>query len=209
MRNVTMAVLLALTLALSGCALLDSLVGEREVQAVTDTGLPIYETPDGALTTETKDPATGAAYTPKMIRLVHPEGGTLTGAQGLLGSFGPWGALAGTLLGAAGGVYARLRNKQRLAAVGATKQAEAQLDATASALTFAVRMVEKIKEGTALDTDRNGKVDLTEVREWVRAQGGRFANPEFLAEVVRIANASLSPADVTAALKAAAAKSVA
>ena len=209
MRNVMIAVLLALGLTLSGCALLDSLVGEREVQAVTDTGLPIYETPDGTLTTETKDPATGAAYTPKMIRLVHPEGGTLTGAQGLLGSFGPWGALAGTLLGAAGGVYARIRNKQRLAAVGATKQAEAQLDATASALTFAVRMVEKIKEGTALDTDRNEKVDLAEVREWVRAQGGRFANPEFLAEVVRIANASLSPADVTAALKSAAAKSVA
>lgn len=191
-------------LTVSGCALLDSLVGEREVQAVTDTGLPIYEAADGTLTTEPNDPATGAVNAPKMIRLVHPEGGTLTGAQGLLGSFGPWGALAGTVLGAAGGLYARLRNRQRLAALGAQRQAEAQLDATGSALTFAVRMVEKIKEGAALDADRNSRVDLAEVRAWVRDRGGRFGNPEFLAEVVRIANASLSPAETVAALKAAA-----
>ncbi len=206
MKKMILCLLILLSFPISGCALLDSLVGEKEVQAVTDTGLPIYEAQDGTLTTEPKDPKTGADNAPKMIRMVHPEGGVLTGAQGLLGSFGPWGALAGTLLGAAGGVYARLRNKQRLAAVGAQKQAEAQLDLTGSALTFAIRLVEKIKEGTALDADRNGKVELAEVREWVRAQGGRFSDPEFLAEVVRIANSSLSPAESAAALKAAAAK---
>lgn len=189
----------------SGCALLDSFVGEKEVQAVTDTGLPVYEASDGTLTTEPKD-AAGNPNQPKMITLVHPEGGTLTGAQSLLGSFGPWGALAGTLLGAAGGVYARLRNKQRLAAMGAQKQAEAQLDLTGSALTFAIRLVEKIKEGTALDADKNGHVDLAEVRAWVRDQGGRFSDPAFLAEVVRIANASLGPADVAAQLRMAAAR---
>lgn len=185
--------LMALLMLTSGCALFDSLVGEQDVQAVTDDGKPLYEDANGVLTTEAVDPATGQANKPKHIRLVAPSGG-IKAAADFASQFGPWGALIGALGTGAAGLYARFRNKQRLNEIGLKNQAQAQLDEAASALTFVVRLVEKIKSaGPDIDKDADGKVTFQEIKDFVRDRGGKFADPAFLSEVVRIANASLTP----------------
>lgn len=187
--------------SLDGRALLDMLVGEHEVQAVTDDGQALYEDASGTLTTSPVDTRTGAPNRPKRIRLVQP-GPNVRGAAGFAANFGPWGALIGALGTGAAGLYARLRNRQRLNEIGLRKQAEQQLDETGSALVFALRLIEKIKTaGPELDRDGDGKVSLEEIKQFVRDRGSRFADPEFLAQVVRIANASLTPAQEAAELR--------
>jgi hypothetical protein len=201
MRTWIIVALIAALATLSGCALLDALIGQRETQAVSDTGQPLYEDAAGALTTQPTDPATGLPNRPKLIKLVQP-GGNVGAAAEFAATFGPWGALIGALGTGAAGLYARLRNKQRLNEIGLRRQAEQQLDETGSALTFAVRLIEKIKTaGPELDRDGDGKVSIEEVKQFVRDRGSRFADPEFLAQVVRIANASLTPAQETAELR--------
>jgi hypothetical protein len=201
MKITWLAAALAALMALSGCALLDALVGKQETQAVTDEGAPLFEDANGTLTTEPVDAATGRPNQPKMIQLVRPGGGVKAAAD-FAASFGPWGALIGALGTGAAGLYARLRNKQRLNELGLRKQAQQQLDETGSALTFALRLIEKIKQaGPEIDRDGDGKVSAEEIRQFVRDRGARFADPEFLAQVVRIANASLTPAQETAELR--------
>lgn len=203
MRTTCLAAALAALMALSGCALLDALVGETQTQAVTDDGAPLYEDALGTLTTEATDAATGRPNQPKLIHLVRP-GSHVSAAANFAAGLGPWGALIGALATGAAGLYARLRNKQRLNEIGLRQQAQAQLDEAGSALTFAVRLIEKIKQaGPDIDRDNDGKVSAEEIRQFVRDRGARFADPVFLSEVVRIANASLTPAQEAAELRAA------
>jgi len=203
MRTTCLAAALAALMALSGCALLDALVGDTQTQAVTDDGAPLYEDASGALTTEPTDAATGRPNQPKLIHLVRP-GGNVSAAANFAAGLGPWGALIGALATGAAGLYARLRNKQRLNEIGLRQQAQAQLDEAGSALTFAVRLIEKIKHaGPDIDRDNDGKVSADEIRQFVRERGARFADPVFLSEVVRIANASLTPAQEALELRAA------
>lgn len=203
MRTWIIAALIAALTILAGCALLDSLIGERETQAVTDTGAPLFEDAASTLTTQPTDPATGLPNRPKLIKLVQP-GGNVGAAADFAATFGPWGALIGAIGTGAAGLYARLRNRQRLNEAGLKRQAQAQLDEAASALAFSVRLIEKIKcAGPELDCDGDGKVSFEEIKRFVRDRGARFSNPEFLAQVVRIANASLTPAQEAAELRAA------
>lgn len=199
MRLILLMALLAL--ALAGCAMLDSLLGESETQAVADDGRPLFETPEGALTTAPVDPATGLPNRPRMVRLVDPAGAQP--AADFAARFGPWGALLGAIGTGAAGFYARLRNRQRLGEIGLRRQAQQQLDETAGALAFTVRLIEKIKTaGPELDGDGDGKVSVAELKHYVRQRGERFKDPHFLAEVVRIANAQMTPAQETAELRA-------
>ena len=180
---------LTCTLTCAGCALLDSFLGERDVQAISDDGRPLFESPDGALTTDAFGPG-GVPNRPRMVRLVQPGGAVADFAAG----FGPWGALIGAVTTFGAGLYARVRNKQRLAALGLHTHAQQQLDETASALAFTVRLIEKIKNaGPGIDADGDGRVSFEEIKQFVRDRGAKFKDPAFLAEVVRIANAGLTP----------------
>lgn len=181
--------LLLCLLALPGCALLDSLLGETTVQATDEHGRPLFEDARGEPTTDAVDAATGLPNPPRTVALVNPQGAQ--SATDWLAALGPWGALAGAITTFAAGAYARARNRQRLREAGLRRQAEAQLDATGSALTFALRMIEKIKQGEAVDANKDGRVSLKEVRDWVQKQGASFEDPRYLADLVKIANQSL------------------
>ncbi|MBX3459990.1 MAG: hypothetical protein KF696_08495 [Planctomycetes bacterium] len=191
--------IVAMLLMLPGCALLDGLLGTTTVQATDDHGRPIYEDLQGQPTHLPADPATGQPHQPRTITLVNPDGAA--SVADWLGGLGPWGALAGALATFGAGAYARVRNRQRLREAGMRKQAEDQLDATGSALTFALRMIEKIKQGEAIDADNDGRVSLKEVRQWVRSQGASFEDPRYLADLVKIANQSLPTAAERKALR--------
>ena len=193
--HLLIAIILIATFALPACALLDGLLGQETVQVTDGEGRPLFEDAEGNLTIYASDPLTGKTNRPVMIELVGTRSPVISGASSLAARFGPWGALLGTLGTLGFGLYARVRNRQRLKEAGLKVQARRQLDLAASALTFVVQLVEKIKEGGAIDADGNGKISLGEVQEWVRGRGSRFKDPKFLAEVVRIANASLSPDD--------------
>lgn len=169
-------IILLLLAALSGCALLDAFVGEETVQAQDEHGRLLYETPDGEITALAADPQTGTPYQPHTVTLVKPRLQT-----DWLNGLGPWGALAGALTTLAAGCYARSRNRQRL-------QAQSRLTRTGGALTFALQLIEQIKEGRAVDGNGSGEVSLAEVKEWVRNQGARFEDPALLDEQVRLAN---------------------
>lgn len=186
-------------LALPGCALLDSLLGETTVQATDEQGRPLFQDARGEPTTEAVDPTTGLPNPPRTVALVNPQGAQT--AADWLAALGPWGALAGAITTFAAGAYARARNRQRLREAGMRRQAEAQLDATGSALTFALRMIEKIKQGEAVDANKDGRVSLKEIRAWVRKQGADFADPHYLADLVKIANQSLPSASEREALR--------
>lgn len=196
MRYVIIALLL---LGLSGCALLDGLLGTTSVPATDDQGRPIYEDAHGHPTHLPADPVTGQAHKPRTVTLINPDGAA--GAANWLSALGPWGALAGALATFGAGTYARVRNRQRLREAGLRKQAEGQLDATGSALTFALRMIEKIKQGDAIDANKDGRVSLKEIQEWVRKQGASFEDPRYLADLVKIANQSLPTAAERKALR--------
>jgi len=192
MRAATL--ILAGTLALfclGGCALLDGLMGEATVQATDADGKPLFKAPDGTLTTERIDPASGRANPPAEFAFVSGDSAVVSGAAGLAGMLGPWGALAGALGTLGAGIYARARNRQRLNEIGLRRQAERQLDLAGSGAAFLAGLIEKIKEGEAIDTDRNGKISIDELKAWVRAQGKNFRDPEFLTEVVKDAERAL------------------
>jgi hypothetical protein len=188
----TFTILMLCAALLCGCALLDSLLGEQTVHATDAQGRALYETPDGRTTTDAADPVTGERYKAKEVVLVNPDGAASVAEW--LNVLGPWGALAGAATTLAAGVYARVRNRQRLNEAGMRKQAEEQLDLSGSALTFALRMIEKIKQGEAVDANRDGRVNLKEIQQWVRQQGVKFEDPGYLAELVKIANGSLPAA---------------
>jgi hypothetical protein len=192
-------IILLMCTALCGCALLDSMLGERTVQATDEQGRPLYETPAGELTTDPADLATGLPNAPKQITLVNPDGAR--SAVEWLSALGPWGALAGAVTTLAAGIYARARNRQRLNEAGLRRQAEQQLDLTGSALTFALRMIEKIKQGEAVDANRDGRISLKELKQWVQQQGRNFEDPRYLSELVRIANAALPQTEQQALLR--------
>ncbi|MCC7509190.1 MAG: hypothetical protein IT464_07425 [Planctomycetes bacterium] len=191
--------LLLCVLALPGCALLDSLLGETTVQATDEHGRPLFENAQGDPTTDAVDQATGLPNPPRTVALVNPQGAQ--SAADWLALLGPWGALAGAITTFAAGAYARARNRQRLREAGMRRQAEAQLDLTGSALTFALRMIERIKQGEAVDANKDGRVSLKEVQQWVRRQGASFADPRYLADLVKIANQSLPSAQERDALR--------
>lgn len=192
-------ILLLCLFTLPGCALLDSLLGETTVQATDEHGRPLFESAQGDPTTDAVDQATGLPNPPRTVALVNPQGAQ--SAADWLAALGPWGALAGAITTFAAGAYARARNRQRLREAGLRRQAEAQLDLTGSALTFALRMIEKIKQGEAVDANKDGRVSLKEIREWVRKQGADFADPRYLADLVKIANQSLPSASEREALR--------
>lgn len=172
--------LLAMLLLLSGCALMDSILGAEEQAVTNDAGQQLYETPQGDETTDPVDPVTGIANKPITRRVV--TGGNANWAAGLLNLLGPWGALAGAVMTAGTGIYASARNKQR-------KVSDQKAAAAREAAAFLSRMVESIKEGDAVDADKNGKIDVDEIKDWVRRQGGKFADPEYLRKLVNEATA--------------------
>jgi hypothetical protein len=193
MRTFTLALLFVL---LPGCALLDAFLPVREVHATDDTGAPLYLTPEGETTTAAHAPD-GAPHRPLTVALMRPPA-----APDFTALIGPWGALIGGLLAAGAGAYARARNRQRLQETRLRARAEAGLGESAATLAFLVRLVEKLKAGgPELDTDGDGRVSLAELKAYVRDRGARFKDPAFLAEVVRIAEASMAPEAETAALK--------
>lgn len=167
------AALMSPVAALSGCAMLDGLVGIHDEQAIdADSGKLIYERPDGELTLDAKDPETGIPNKPHVIRVGNPE--QITGMAGkLLTLLGPWGALAGAVLGAAAGVYVKIR----------TGAANAKTVAAESAAGFLIMMIEKIKTGAA-DVFSEGKLDQDKLKEWLRSQGKEFSDPVYLAQMV-------------------------
>jgi hypothetical protein len=164
--------------ALCGCALLDAFVGEETVQARDERGRPLYETPEGEITTLAADPETGALYQPHTITLVKPRVDT-----DWLNGLGPWGALAGALATIAAGLYARVRNRQRL-------QTQNRLKQTDSVASFALQLIEQIKEGAAVESNGDGCVKLDAIKQWVREQGSKYENPALLDELLQLANES-------------------
>ncbi|MCW8134724.1 MAG: hypothetical protein KIT75_03525 [Planctomycetota bacterium] len=188
-ESLLLVCLLAVLLLLSGCALLDGLLGETETHLHNDAGQPLYIDAAGNETTAPVDASTGKPNPPLTIKTVNPDGAA--GAASWLSSFGPWGALLGTLTTFGAGLYARVRNKQRLKEAGARRQAESQLDLAHSAEKFLVRLIEQIKQGDAVDANKDGKVDLKEIQEWVRRQGGKFTDPAYLQRLVNEANGAL------------------
>lgn len=173
--------MLAATFTLSGCALFDSLLGAEDQQVTNDAGQAVYIDAAGNETTDAVDPETGVANAPKTERVV--TGKNATAVAGWLGLLGPWGALAGLAVTTASGVYAGYRN--------ARNKGAKQVEYAKAAARFLAGMVEKIKEGDAIDADKNGRVDLDEIKEWVRRQGGKFTDPEYLRQLVIEANAAL------------------
>jgi hypothetical protein len=196
----TFTLLAFLILLLPACALLDAVVGTYPVHASDESGAPLYRDADGRTTTEARGP--DGPNTPLVIDMLRPDAPAVALAAEHASRFGPWGALAGGLATLVAGVYARSRNRQRLLEAGLREQAERQLDLSGSALTFAVQMVEKLKEGRAVPTDAQGRVNVKDLKRWVFEQGGRFEDPQFLAEVVRVANASLPGPERRQALRA-------
>jgi len=192
-------VLALLVLLLPACALLDAFVGTEAVHATDAEGAPLYVDAQGRATTSDTGP--DGPHEPLMLELLAPDSPAVARAAEQMSRLGPWGALLGGLTTLAAGAYARGRNRQRLREIGLRHQAEQQLDLTGSALTFAVLLVEKIKEGRAVPTDAQGRVNVADLKRWVFEQGGRFEDPRFLAEVVRIANAALPSPERREALR--------
>lgn len=148
-------------LLLSSCALLDSFVQTREVQAVDEHGAPLFVTADGALTTAPMNEQ-GTPNRPRMVQQVEPR------PLGLE-AFGPWGALAGAIATIAAGAYARQCNRR--------------LQETDRALCHTVRVIEQIKNGELNEGD--GRVSQAAIKQHVRNAGAHFAHAAVLAEAVR------------------------
>ncbi len=179
MRKIVIILFLA---TLPACALLDSFLPTQQQQATDEDGQQLYTNEDGQTTTDAVDSKTGQQNEPVKITLLDaPTPQATQWAQKL----GPWGGVAGGLLAILGGVYARVRNRQRLREAGMRKRAESELDLSKQSAEFLARLIEKIKEGQAVDSDADGKVSIGEIRTWVKSQGSRFKDPKFLADLVR------------------------
>ena len=77
--------------------------------------------------------------------------------------------------------------------------------ASSGGMALLVGVLEDIKTG-ALDADRNGRISLAEIREYIRKRGKEALKPAFVAEVVRIVTSTLTPSENQRALEEAAAK---
>lgn len=173
MKTLLIAPILALTILLSGCALMDGLMGIQEVQALNEDGEPLFFAPDGSKTTEAVDTATGQPNKPVTRRAATGEA-PIAAAKDWLSLLGPWGALAGTVIAGAAGVYTRIR----------TGQSSAQTEAAESASRFLIVLIEKIKTGVA-DVFTDGKLDSDKLRAWLKDQGRQFSDPKYLDEMVQ------------------------
>ncbi|MCC6573292.1 MAG: hypothetical protein IT462_05815 [Planctomycetes bacterium] len=188
LRIVFLALVVSLTLLLSGCALLDGLFMDPQRDA---QGRPLFVDEQGRLTPEAVNPATGVAREPAYSGAPSPLAAGATGAASTL--LGPWGAAAGAGIGLFASVYAALRGKRRIDAE------RAKSAAWQGGMTLLVGVIEDIKNGR-IDADRNGKVSLKEIAAYVSKRGRDAINPDFVAEVVRIVNSTLPEADKSAAL---------
>jgi hypothetical protein len=187
MKIFVLSLLCMCALTLAGCSLLDSLLIEKQ-PILDETGAPLYLAEDGELTPVKVDPKTGK----ERQQAFRVQSGTSTRALSDLASgFGPWGALAGGIIGLAGTIYARIRGKQ----LGA---ANAKLNVTATALRGTVLTIEKIKE--LADANKDGRITAGELRELVRARGKEILkDPATYAALVEIAEKSLSADQFTEA----------
>lgn len=189
MKTAMLSVLLVCALALTGCSLLDSLLIEKQ-PILDETGAPLYLAEDGELTPVKVDPNTGKER--QQAFRVQSGAGTKI-VSDLASSFGPWGALAGGIIGLAGTIYARIRGKQ----LGA---ANAKLNVTATALRGTVLTIEKIKE--LADANKDGRITAEEIRELVRSRGKEILkDPATYAALVEIAEKSLSADQFTEAAR--------
>lgn len=195
MKKIVLCLALAAPVGfLSSCALLDGVLssGTEQVQVKNEDGMLLYRDANGALTTESVDPITGIANTPETVELLKTEpGGLLTGAQSLLNMLGPWGTLLATIAAAGAGAYARFRNKQRLEELGHRVSAEEQLELTQAVAKLAIKIIERIKDGTAKVFTPDGKLDHNLLRDWIRQQGKDFSDPAFLDALVQEVSKSL------------------
>jgi hypothetical protein len=183
----------ALALTLGGCALLDSLMLSRMKNS---RGEDLFVDGRGELTTESKDaggrenePAYGSA-----------PGDGVSALSALAQAFGgPWGAAAGAGLGLITAAYAALRGRRQLSAE------RAKAAAWQGGMALLVSVIEDLKNG-AIDADKNGRIKLAEIREYIRKRGKEALKPAFVAEVVRIVTSTLSETEKQRALEEAAAK---
>lgn len=173
LKTLFAATALSLFLLLSGCALLDGFMGVKEVPVLDDEGLPLYKTADGLQTTDPVDPATGKPNEP-MKKFVPADGAPAAAAKDWLSLLGPWGALAGTVVAAAAGVYVRVR----------TGQSNTAIESAEAASRFLIVLIEKIKTGVA-DVFTDGKLDSEKLRAWLKDQGQQFSDPAYLDEMVQ------------------------
>lgn len=179
MRKIVIVLFLAM---LPACALLDSFLPTQQQQATDENGQQLYINEDGRTTTDAVDPKSSKENEPVNVSLL---GAPSPQATQWMQKLGPWGGVAGGLLAILGGVYARVRNRQRLREAGMRRRAEEELDLSKQSAEFLARLIEKIKEGQAVDSDADGNVSISEIRAWVKSQGSRFKNPKFLADLVR------------------------
>ncbi len=193
MRHFILALLVAMACFLSGCALLDSLMLSR---MRNEQGQELYVDREGRFTREATDaqgnphePAYGSGPSDAVSALA-------AGAQAL---GGPWGAAAGAGLGLIAAAYTALRGRRQVNAE------RAKGAAWQGGMALLVGVLEDIKSG-AIDADRNGKISLAEIREYIRKRGKEALKPAFVAEVVRIVTSTLTPTEKQRALEEAAAK---
>lgn len=193
MRHLLLTTLISLCVFLSGCALLDSLMLSRMRDA---QGEELYLDRNGKLTREAHD-AQGKPHEPAYSS--EPSGAVDALAQGAQALGGPWGAAIGGGLGLIAAAYAALRGRRQVNAE------RAKGAAWQGGMALLVGVLEDIKSG-AIDADRNGKISLAEIREYVRKRGKEALKPAFVAEVVRIVTSTLTPTEKQRALEEAAAK---
>lgn len=188
-----LAALMALCLLLSGCALLDSLMLNRLRDA---QGQELFIDREGKLTREAHD-AQGRPHEPAYSS--EPGSAVDALAQGAAALGGPWGAAIGGGLGLIAAAYAALRGRRQVNAE------RAKGAAWQGGMALLVSVLEDIKSG-AIDADKNGKISLAEIREYVRRRGKEALKPAFVAEVVRIVTSTLTPTEKQRALEEAATK---
>lgn len=134
MRKIVIILLLA---TLPACALLDSFLPTQQQQATDENGQQLYINEDGRTTTDAVDPKSSQQNNPVKITLL--DGPTPQATQWMQ-KLGPWGGVAGGILAILGGVYARVRNRQRLREAGMQKQAESELDLSKQSAEFLAQL---------------------------------------------------------------------
>jgi hypothetical protein len=193
MRHFILVLLVALACFLSGCAMLDSLLLGR---MRNEQGQELYLDRDGKLTREAAD-AQGNPNEPAYGSGPSDAVNALAAGANALG--GPWGAAAGAGLGLIAAAYAALRGRRQVNAE------RAKGAAWQGGMSLLVSVLEDVKSG-AIDADRNGKISLAEIREYIRKRGKEALKPAFVAEVVRIVTSTLTPTEKQRALEEAAGK---
>lgn len=193
MRHLLLATLVSLACFLSGCALLDSLLLGR---MKNEQGQELFIDRDGKLTRESHD-ARGNPHEPAYTSEPSEAASALAAGAQALG--GPWGAAAGAGLGLIAAAYAALRGRRQVSAE------RVKTAAWQGGMALLVSVLEDIKQG-AIDADKNGKISVAEIREYIRKRGKEALKPAFVAEVVRIVTSTITPTEKQRALEEAAAK---